>query len=197
MTVAKQGKSADPALAAAIEKIESDLAKFRADIASLTEQRRVASLETMSADEIRHNIKSHLDRLEGVAIDRLIPARFGVPGRNPTADAMFRLATPIFTTSEKFGVTAQNPDLQIIGGLCALGFRNTLEESLIARALSATGGGGPTEAEREAELARIDAELTAAKLGEERIIRSSEDAGMPIARRKDSDPEIYLRREVA
>ncbi len=48
------------------------------------------------------------------------------------------------------------------------------------------------EAERGAEIARLDAETLAAELVEEKLIRMSEAAGIPVLRRGDADPRAAL-----
>ena len=54
-----------------------------------------------------------------------------------------------------------------------------------------------TSSDREAKLAEIDAELLRLEIDEERIVRESEEAGMPILRRDDADPAVVLLAEVA
>ena len=54
-----------------------------------------------------------------------------------------------------------------------------------------------TSSDREAKLAEIDAELLRLEIDEERIVRESEEAGMPILRRDDADPAVVLLRDLA
>lgn len=134
----------------------------------------------------------------------------------PVADAIARLDAWIAAKSELFdhGTAARAfaTDRALLGGvlaaqgvktaesavttdlapvLCAL-FGTEIRERLSAAIQAQTRAAGPSLAERPATLAALRAELERLEREEERIIRDSESAGEPLARRPDASPAVVL-----
>jgi hypothetical protein len=72
-----------------------------------------------------------------------------------------------------------------------------IREKLAAKIEAAYAGGitGIEDAERERQLARIDADIADCEAAEETMIRAAQEAGITIARRSDADPRAVLARD--
>lgn len=101
---------------------------------------------------------------------------------------------PSLHLGERFGNLFKRSPL---GALSLFGFRDGIRVAMIEEARA----GMPVEAksysptERRAAIARIDAEIEALEILEEKIIREAETSGVKIPRREDASPAIFLRRD--
>jgi hypothetical protein len=72
-----------------------------------------------------------------------------------------------------------------------------IREKLAAKIEAAYAGGvtGIEDAERERQLAKIDADIADCEAAEESMIRAAQDAGITIVRRPDASPHAVLARD--
>lgn len=99
-----------------------------------------------------------------------------------------------FHVDDRFGNLFKRSPL---GALSLFGFREGIRAAMIEEARA----GMPVEAkpyapaERMAEIAKVDMEIEALEILEEKIIREAETSGVKIPRREDANPAIFLRRD--
>ncbi|MCZ7857069.1 hypothetical protein O9X81_10610 [Agrobacterium salinitolerans] len=176
--LAKLG-AAFSAQAKASAELRADLDQLDAEIIAVANVLSAVRAAPVDRSEIERRVDSFLLSAETDARGHFAPAAISA------ADGSAALS------GIAHAIAADKPHTAL-GALLILGFRDQIRERLVAEGIEAATGKAMSEAEREAETARLSGELSKLERIREKISREAEKHGLSVPRSAYADPAALL-----